>query len=202
MAAKPYIIALEEHYLDPQVKQHFTGMDVQSAPRLVERLDDVGELRLREMDEAGIDMQVLSHAAPAAAEDRMRRPRCGWRAAPMTGSIDGARASRPLRRLCRDPDARPESRRRRTRAHSDPARLQGRHDQRADQRGVSRRQAVLADFRAGRGARRAALHAPGDPASGGRRGLLQGLRRSSGPRCCAPPGASPWRPRPRAFAWC
>jgi len=29
------------------------------------RLDDVGELRLREMDEAGIDLQVLSHGAPS-----------------------------------------------------------------------------------------------------------------------------------------
>ena len=30
------------------------------------RLDDLGALRLREMDEAGIDMQVLSETAPAA----------------------------------------------------------------------------------------------------------------------------------------
>jgi 2,3-dihydroxybenzoate decarboxylase len=64
MAKKPYIIALEEHYLDPEVKKHFTGMDVQRVPRLVERLDDVGALRLREMDESGIDFQVLSHANP------------------------------------------------------------------------------------------------------------------------------------------
>ena len=64
MATKPYIIALEEHYFDAEVKKHFTGMDVQSAPRLIERLDDVGALRLKEMDEAGIDLQVLSHANP------------------------------------------------------------------------------------------------------------------------------------------
>src|SRR6266404_3978700 len=64
MATKPYIIALEEHYLDPEVKRHTVGQEPTNAPRIVERLDDVGELRLREMDEAGIDMQVLSHANP------------------------------------------------------------------------------------------------------------------------------------------
>src|SRR5919198_1375879 len=64
MPAKPYIVALEEHYLDPEVKRHITGLDVTNAPRVVERLDDVGELRLKEMDEAGIDLQVLSLANP------------------------------------------------------------------------------------------------------------------------------------------
>src|ERR1700748_1828073 len=64
MVNKPYIIALEEHYFDPEVKRHITGLDMTNAPRIVERLDDVGALRLREMDEAGIDMQVLSHANP------------------------------------------------------------------------------------------------------------------------------------------
>jgi len=64
MATKPYIIALEEHYFDPEVKRHISGLDATNVPRIVERLDDVGELRLREMDEAGIDMQVLSHANP------------------------------------------------------------------------------------------------------------------------------------------
>src|SRR5712672_4615830 len=64
MATKPYIIALEEHYFDLEVKRHITGLDMTNAPRIVERLDDVGELRLREMDEAGIDLQVLSLANP------------------------------------------------------------------------------------------------------------------------------------------
>jgi predicted TIM-barrel fold metal-dependent hydrolase len=65
MAAKPYIIALEEHYFDPEVKQHFTGHDARTPPRIAERLDDLGALRLKEMDEAGIDFQVLSHANPS-----------------------------------------------------------------------------------------------------------------------------------------
>ena len=32
----------------------------------MERLFDLGALRLKEMDEAGIDMQVISHGAPSA----------------------------------------------------------------------------------------------------------------------------------------
>ncbi|HET7672682.1 MAG TPA: amidohydrolase family protein [Burkholderiales bacterium] len=60
------VIALEEHYLDPEVGKHFKeGGPETRAPALRERLLDVGELRIKEMDEAGIDLQVLSHTAPA-----------------------------------------------------------------------------------------------------------------------------------------
>ena len=81
------VIALEEHYIDADVARHWReggpeGRDAQ----LRERLYDVGELRIREMDEVGIDLQVLSHSAPAtqrldaesapaiarAANDRLR----------------------------------------------------------------------------------------------------------------------------------
>ena len=62
MAKKPYIIALEEHYLDPEVKQ--LGGGPGAGRDIVERLDDLGALRIREMDEAGIDLQVLSHSIP------------------------------------------------------------------------------------------------------------------------------------------
>jgi 2,3-dihydroxybenzoate decarboxylase len=65
MAAKPQIVALEEHYLDPDIKARFSGSDATKAPPIAQRLDDLGELRIREMDEAGIDIQVLSHGAPA-----------------------------------------------------------------------------------------------------------------------------------------
>jgi len=65
MPSKPQVIALEEHYFDPEVKPLITGRDATTAPRLVERLDDLGALRLKEMDEAGVDIQVLSHANPS-----------------------------------------------------------------------------------------------------------------------------------------
>ena len=63
---KTQIIALEEHYLDAEVARHFKegGPEAHDAA-LRERLHDVGELRIREMDEVGIDIQVLSHSAPA-----------------------------------------------------------------------------------------------------------------------------------------
>jgi predicted TIM-barrel fold metal-dependent hydrolase len=58
------IIALEEHYWDREVAEHFEGR-IGRAPALQERLFDLGQLRLREMDESGIDIQVISHGAPA-----------------------------------------------------------------------------------------------------------------------------------------
>jgi 2,3-dihydroxybenzoate decarboxylase len=62
VAKKPYIIALEEHYQDPEVKQLGSGPG--AGRDIVERLDNLGALRIREMDEAGIDLQVLSHSIP------------------------------------------------------------------------------------------------------------------------------------------
>lgn len=61
---KHQVIALEEHYWDPEVAEHFTGNEGR-APALRARLDDVGSLRIKEMDEAGIDLTVLSHGAPS-----------------------------------------------------------------------------------------------------------------------------------------
>src|SRR5579863_9047694 len=60
--AKSYIIALEEHYQDAELKQLSGGPG--ASRDIVERLLDLGALRLREMDEAGIDLQVLSHSIP------------------------------------------------------------------------------------------------------------------------------------------
>jgi len=60
------IIALEEHYWDQEVATHFKERGPEMRiPALQERLFDLGALRIKEMDEAGIDLQVLSHGAPA-----------------------------------------------------------------------------------------------------------------------------------------
>src|SRR5919106_1023393 len=60
------VIALEEHYWDRSLAEHFKerGPEMR-VPALQERLFDLGALRIEEMDEAGIDLQVLSHGAPA-----------------------------------------------------------------------------------------------------------------------------------------
>ena len=61
MAAR--IIALEEHFWTPELIALRRTVD-QVNPKSVERLGDLGALRLREMDAAGIDVQVLSEAEP------------------------------------------------------------------------------------------------------------------------------------------
>jgi predicted TIM-barrel fold metal-dependent hydrolase len=63
---KDFVVALEEHYWDQEVASHFTerGPEMRNTA-MQERLHDLGALRLKEMDEAGIDFQVLSHGAPA-----------------------------------------------------------------------------------------------------------------------------------------
>src|ERR1700755_3363490 len=70
MTNKPRIVALEEHYTDPDLASllYGTSYDAPSESELEKRLLDVGTLRLREMDEAGIDMQVLSHGAPGCQQ--------------------------------------------------------------------------------------------------------------------------------------
>jgi 2,3-dihydroxybenzoate decarboxylase len=58
------VIALEEHYWDRELAAH--AQTVERNANITERLFDLGEMRLREMDEAGIDIQVVSHGAPSA----------------------------------------------------------------------------------------------------------------------------------------
>ena len=64
-AAGRRVIAIEEHYWDAEVAAAFVGRDSSRSNFLRDRLYDVGELRLKEMDEAGVDVQVLSHGAPS-----------------------------------------------------------------------------------------------------------------------------------------
>jgi predicted TIM-barrel fold metal-dependent hydrolase len=66
MFEKAQVIAIEEHYWDPELASHFHGAEGTRSPDLLRRLQDVGEIRLREMDQNGVDVQVLSHGAPSA----------------------------------------------------------------------------------------------------------------------------------------
>jgi 2,3-dihydroxybenzoate decarboxylase len=60
------VIALEEHYWDPELTATYQGADAAIRdPDIVDRLKDLGDLRLKEMDEAGIDLQVISHGSPS-----------------------------------------------------------------------------------------------------------------------------------------
>jgi predicted TIM-barrel fold metal-dependent hydrolase len=61
---EPVVIALEEHYYDRELVATFDGPEGR-APETRRRLDDLGDLRIKEMDEAGIDVQVISHGAPS-----------------------------------------------------------------------------------------------------------------------------------------
>jgi 2,3-dihydroxybenzoate decarboxylase len=59
------VIAIEEHYWDRELAKTFTGVEAGREGPQLERLYDVGALRLKEMDDAGIDIQVLSQGAPS-----------------------------------------------------------------------------------------------------------------------------------------
>ncbi|MEJ2122548.1 MAG: amidohydrolase family protein [Alphaproteobacteria bacterium] len=59
------VIAIEEHYYDPDLVAHFQGLDAKSGGHVLERLLETGAERIASMDAAGIDVQVLSHGAPS-----------------------------------------------------------------------------------------------------------------------------------------
>ena len=59
-------IAVEEHFWTPELRELRRGFDVLSDPEHGRRLGDLGDLRIREMDDVGIAMQVISHVEPAA----------------------------------------------------------------------------------------------------------------------------------------
>jgi predicted TIM-barrel fold metal-dependent hydrolase len=58
-------IATEEHFWTEELRALRRGHDVLADPQLGARLADLGALRIAEMDEAGIDLQVISHVEPA-----------------------------------------------------------------------------------------------------------------------------------------
>jgi len=60
------VIAIEEHYWDRELSATYSGVEGVRNPQMMEQLHDLGDLRLKEMDEAGVDMQIISHGAPSA----------------------------------------------------------------------------------------------------------------------------------------
>jgi len=58
------IISLEEHFLHPKLRALYPASWVRLLDMLKGRLTDVGSERIRRMDAAGIDLQVLSHVQP------------------------------------------------------------------------------------------------------------------------------------------
>lgn len=59
------VIAIEEHYWDDELEKHFVGSEAGRPGEQSKRLHDFDDMRLEEMDEAGVDIQVLSHGAPS-----------------------------------------------------------------------------------------------------------------------------------------
>ena len=59
------VVTLEDHYWDEELVATYAPADRFGPPDLHKRLYDLGELRIKELDEAGIDYQIVSHAAPS-----------------------------------------------------------------------------------------------------------------------------------------
>ena len=59
------VISIEEHYYDPNVISHYTGVDARTGGLVKDSLLEVGDKRIKSMDDSGIDVQVLSHGAPS-----------------------------------------------------------------------------------------------------------------------------------------
>ena len=62
--AETRIISIEEHYWIPSLRDRYSGYHRVSPHHPTKELDDLGELRLHHMDEAGVDFQILSHMQP------------------------------------------------------------------------------------------------------------------------------------------
>ena len=67
MFTKPHcpVIAIEEHYWDEELEKTYTGSEAGRPGEQYTRLHDFTGMRIKEMDEAGIDVQVISHGAPS-----------------------------------------------------------------------------------------------------------------------------------------
>ena len=65
MNNKHKIIAVEEHFMHPSLSNHL-GHAAQQPDQIKERLFDFSDIRISEMDSAGIDVQILSHQSPGS----------------------------------------------------------------------------------------------------------------------------------------
>jgi predicted TIM-barrel fold metal-dependent hydrolase len=62
------VIAIEEHYWDNELLKHYATTEMPRGSPIEQRLLDFTNLRIKEMDEAAIDVQVLSHGAPSTQQ--------------------------------------------------------------------------------------------------------------------------------------
>jgi 2,3-dihydroxybenzoate decarboxylase len=62
------VIALEEAFWHPKVREHYPPSRVKLYDMVKDGLSDVGPERIRRMDEAGVDLQVLSHVSPGVQD--------------------------------------------------------------------------------------------------------------------------------------
>jgi 2,3-dihydroxybenzoate decarboxylase len=61
MAVPPKVITIEEHFTSPKLR----ALRGEKDTPVQRKLDDLGALRIRDMDEAGIDLQIVSENNPA-----------------------------------------------------------------------------------------------------------------------------------------
>ena len=61
---RPRVVAVEEHFRTPELEAVLDGPEKLFSRTLGESLGDIGDKRIADMDAAGIDVQVLSSAAP------------------------------------------------------------------------------------------------------------------------------------------
>ena len=64
MPGKERIVAIEEHYWIAELRDRYSGPRGIAAHTPTSQLDDLGAIRLKDMDAAGIDIQVISHMQP------------------------------------------------------------------------------------------------------------------------------------------